>query len=584
MAAGRAAGAACLATILLAATPAAPGPAEAPGRSRTAAPPAPPAAAPAAQPAAAQETPAAQPDERPLDARLYANGLEAIKRGRRDEAMRILRGLAKDFPDSPHAAPALLKVAELIYPVAAWDQVGSASPAAVRDAAPLLESVATKYRAAREAPRAMIRIGYLALEPANPQGGLESACAKFADTARTYPDSDAADDAWFASGMCETLRGRQARAADCFARLIEESPGSPLLDEARFRFAMALSHLPDTAEAMLALQRVRSAAPDSRFAPAAMARIGLLHRVRLAPSLQAPAAGAGMQAGSGTQATAGSGKEPAGVAAYRVDPGYGTEVGAAVAPVQNGGPAFSFQATTDLAIDAQGMVLVASPKAAAVFRLDARGRVRERIAHPGPEYIAAGTGLAVYIAGGQQIAINARNWSGVDLKGADGRPPRDYGPVAVDETGRVHLIDRRAGAVMIYDASRRLVGTILPPGKDGRFVDLAAGADGGVFVLEGRTRSVIEIRQGKENGRISLSSVDLVDPRSLAVDGLGDLYVLDGRTGWVHLCAPDGRRLGVLRPTPDVGKRIGDPQAIAVDALGRIYMTGRKSGAIVRFQ
>jgi TolA-binding protein len=548
----RAAGAACL--VVLAAGSAAPGADAAPPAAQ--APPAPAAGPSAAKPAAAQaaavDAAPPQADERPLDARLYAEGMEAIRRGRRDEAIRILRGLAKDFPDSPHAAPALLKVADLIYPVAAWDQVGSASPAAVRDATPLLETVAAKYRASREAPRAMIRLGYLALEPANPQGSLETACGQFATTARVYPDSDAADDAWFASGMCETLRGSPARAADCFARLIEESPGSPLLDEARFRFAMALSHLPDAAEAMLALQKVRGGTPESRFAPAALARVGLLNRIRLAP------------------------KE------FRVDPAYGAAGGAAVAPAGNGGG--PFQATTDLAIDAQGQALVASPKSTAVFRLDSRGRVRERIAHPDPEFIAAGAGLAIYIAGHQQIAINARNWSGADLKGADGRLPRDFGPVAVDETGRVHLLDRRAGAVLIYDTSRRLVGTLRPTVKDGRFVDLAPGPDGGVYVLEARTRSVIEVRQGKEHGRISLASVDLVEPRSLAVDGLGDLYVLDGRTGWVHVAGPDGRRLTVLRPGRDVESRIGEPQAIAVDATGRIYMTGRKAGAIVRFQ
>ncbi len=520
---------------------------------------APPASAPAS-PTLATEAAAGPGDDRPLDARIHAEGMDAIRRGRRDEAIRILRGLAQDFPDSPHAAPALLKVAELIYPVAAWNQAGSATAAAVREAAPLLETIASRYRASREAPRAVLRLGYLALEPANPKSGLDAACAQFATAARVYPDSDAADDAWFASGMCETLRGRGARAADCFSRLIDETPRSPLLDEARYRFALALSHLPDAPEAMLALQKVRSVTPESRFAAAALARTALLNRLRLAPSLQA-------------------------TAAFAVDPSYGGPNGSGVTQAGNGGDAGGpFLATTDLAIDAQGQVLVASPKSAAVFRLDARGRVREKIAHPDPEFIAAGAGLAVYIAGHAQIAVNTRNWSGANFLGADGRPPRDFGPVAVDETGRVHLLDRRTGAVVVYDAGRKPVTTIRPAGKDGRFVDLAAGPDGGVYILEAGTRSVMEIRQGKENNRISLASVDLVEPRSLAVDGLGDLYILDGQTGWIHVAGPDGRRLTVVRPPRDVVSRIGDPQAIAVDASGRIYLTGRKAGAIVRFQ
>src|SRR5207245_748475 len=64
---------------------------------------------------------AAQPDDdRPLDARTFTQGIDAVKQGKRDEGIRILRKLSQDFPDSPFASQALLKAADLIYPVAAW--------------------------------------------------------------------------------------------------------------------------------------------------------------------------------------------------------------------------------------------------------------------------------------------------------------------------------------------------------------------------------------------------------------------------------------------------------------------------------
>jgi len=88
---------------------------------------------------------AAQPDDdRPLDARTFTQGIDAVKQGKRDEGIRILRKLSQDFPDSPFASQALLKAADLIYPVAAWDQVGSASSQAIKDASDLLLALSQK--------------------------------------------------------------------------------------------------------------------------------------------------------------------------------------------------------------------------------------------------------------------------------------------------------------------------------------------------------------------------------------------------------------------------------------------------------
>src|SRR6185503_3952749 len=164
----------------------------------------------AAAPAAAAESAAPQDDDRPLDARTYAKGMDALKQGRRDEAIQTLKKVFQDFPDSPNAPQALLKVADLIYPAGDWTQIGSASPQAVKEAGDLLATLAQKYRSSREAPRALIKLGYIFLEPANPKADLEEACARFATAAQVYPDSDAADDAYFGSGMCETMRARPA--------------------------------------------------------------------------------------------------------------------------------------------------------------------------------------------------------------------------------------------------------------------------------------------------------------------------------------------------------------------------------------
>ncbi len=533
--------------------------------------------APPVRPDAAAAPPGGGED-RPLDARTYFQGLDLLRQGKRDEAIQSLRKVFQDFPDSPYSPQALLKTADLVYPASAWDQIGSASPAAIKEAGDLLVTLSQKYRSSREAPRALVKLGYLAMEPANPKADLDEACGRFATAAQVYPDSDWADDAYFGSGMCETLRARPALAADFFARLMDENPGSPLAPEALYRFGLALSHLDDPAEAMLALERVRTRFADTRFAARALDRIALLHRLRMQPALARAPAGTKVLAGFAAQRTDPGKSAPSpDPDLFSLDEAYGT------APAR-GQTADAFRGASDIAIDSQGLVVIASPKTPGVFRLDPKGRIQERIANPDPEYVAVGEGLAVYISGGGQIALNAKNWSGPDLKGWDGRPPREFGPVATDASGRIYLLDTRDNALLVFDRARHLSSTFRPEVKDGRFVDVARSDDGGVFLLEGRTRLVLELHQGKTTRKINLAGLGLTEPIALAADGLGDLYVLDGRSGWIYVASPAGERITVIRPSKTAAARLGEPSSVAVDAVGRVYLSGRKSAVVLRFQ
>ena len=535
----------------------------------------------AAPATAAPETAAPQDDDRPLDARTFARGMDALKQGRRDEAIQTLKKVFQDFPDSPNAPQALLKVADLIYPASDWTQIGSASPQAVKEAGDLLATLAQKYRSSREAPRALIKLGYIFLEPANSKADLDEACSRFATAAQVYPDSDAADDAYFGSGMCESMRNRPAQAADFFSRLMDESPGSPLAPEALYRLGLSLSLLDDPAEASLVLERVRTRYPDSRFAPRALERITLIHRLRLQPAYNRAAAARNPAAGKAERVSGGPGAPPPDPDLYRLDDAYGSKAPARGTAVN---AEETFKGASDIAIDAQGLAVVASPKSPGVFRLDPKGKVVERIANPVPGYVGVGDGLAVFISGANQIALNAKNWGGPELKGPDGRPPREFGPVAADASGRVYLLDPRENAVLAFDKSRRLVGTLRPDVKDGRFVDIARSENGVVYALEGRSKTVVEMNQGKAARKINLGGLGLTEPVAFAADGLGDLYVLDGRSGWVYVASPTGERLAVIRPSKEAAARLGEPSAVAVDAIGRVYISGRKGSTILRFR
>ena len=518
-------------------------------------------------PPVAAARPAQVPEgDRPLDAQTYVDAMQAIRDGERRQAGRLLQQLLQDFPDSSYAPRAGLQLAALYYPVSNWEQIGSAAPEAIDSAQKILKLVAKRYGASLEAAAALVRLGYLAMEPANPHVDLERACARFDEALRLYPDSRSADEAYFGAGMCETLRHRPAHAAALFGHLLREHPASPLAPAALYRHGLSLSHLDEPDEAILALQEVRTRFPESRFAADALDRITLIHRLQLP------------RFGVARVADAGASRSIAAARPYRLDAGYGAMPGGQAQDV-------AIRDVSDLDIDPQGLALVASPKSAAVFRLDPRGGVQERIGHPRPDFVTAGIGLSVYISGSDQIAVNFRNWSGAELLGADGRPLRDYGPIAIDTSGRIHLLDRRQQVVNVFDRRRRLVGTVKPEsGRNGRFVDLATGGDGGVYALDDRARSVTEMREGEAVRTIDLGALGMAEPAALAVDGLGNLYLLDGKNGTVSVSDPEGRRINEIRPGRDLQSQIGDPASLAVDASGRVYLAGRRDGRIVRFQ
>jgi TolA-binding protein len=517
-----------------------------------------------AAPANASSTNTSLTDDQPLDTRIYKQALEAIRAGKRRDGARLLRRLFTDFPSSRHAADALLRLAEMVYPVSRWSEIGTATVKRIDEAAKLFERIVRKHRSSPQAPRALVKLGYLSLEPANPEFDIAAACDRFSTSTRLYPESRAAAAARFSSGMCESLRERPAQAAREFKRLLDERPDSRFAPDALYRFGVALSHLDEPHEAMLALQEVRSRHPGTPQAKEALDRLTLLHRLRILPE----AAGAGE--GS-------SGERPSGTLLYRYDKSYGFAGG--------GTTVATIRGSSDIAIDTQGRVIVASRKSPGVFRLSPKGAIQDRIDHPGPEFIAVGEGRAVYISGRNQIAVNSRNWSGADLRGREGRPVRKFGPIALDPAGRVYLLDPSDNSLLVFDSSRRLVGSVRPPaGQKGRFVDVAAGEDGGVYVLDGRARTVIKLHQGEVTGSVSLADLGTDRPVALAVDALGDLFVLDGGTGWIFVADPGGRRIDVVRPPKQVTSRLGVPAALAVDSTGRIYLCGRKSGRVVRFR
>lgn len=104
---------------------------------------------------------------------------------------------------------------------------------------------------------------------------------------------------------------------------------------------------------------------------------------------------------------------------------------------------------------------------------------------------------------------------------------------------------------------------------DGSFVTIANGEDIVWLTAEG------EIRQ-EVKAAVSTISDDSELSSSVAVDGLGNVYVLGHFNTAVFIFGPDGKFINRFGSDGDAGGQFRAPQAIKVDPLGRIFVSDIK--------
>jgi sugar lactone lactonase YvrE len=133
----------------------------------------------------------------------------------------------------------------------------------------------------------------------------------------------------------------------------------------------------------------------------------------------------------------------------------------------------------------------------------------------------------------------------------------------------------RAGAPLTEVA--RLGVTVGGDGTFGEVRGVAAGADGGLFVVDAAKRQVVRLSaEGKRLaawGREGSGDGEFLSPWDIAVDGAGRVYVLDSEAPSLQRFGPDGSFQDRLLAQAGMYH----PRGIAVDSTGNIYVadTGR---------
>lgn len=112
--------------------------------------------------------------------------------------------------------------------------------------------------------------------------------------------------------------------------------------------------------------------------------------------------------------------------------------------------------------------------------------------------------------------------------------------IALDDRGRLYVLDRLRGAVSLVDDNVKIVKTYQGPAGSRGLIDFKV-KDGGIWALDGVGGKVYRFTpDGRVGEEIALSKT-LEFPVSLEIDRSGRLYVLDRHAGSVNVFSSGGR-------------------------------------------
>ena len=425
------------------------------------------------------------------------------------------------------AAPALLGLAEV--------RLAGGDLAGARDAA---ERLVGGHPAAPEAARGRLVLARVLAAEAADSESLAAARAAFAAAAAGAPPGAGwALEAAVRGAELDVALGETDRAAAALLEIVDREP--PSAWQARAHRALADLLLArgqwSAAADLLAGPLAAAGRYPAAAAPelAALGRRGaLLHRLRVRP-----AAGANpWQAGSTVAGLAL--KRPAGVAA-RED--------GALAVVDNG---------PDLALVwADGQV---------VARRELRRMGRPFWDAGGAPRVPSDDAVVRLDTGERATATSSRV------------PVRRVHAGAAGPVG-LHLIVAQPLRAASFGDDLALVRNLFGV-PDGEPEDLAYLPAVGLHVLDAKNRRVLRFPPDGGEGETAVAGLDR--PRALAVDLLGDLYVLE-RGGRIRVFGPDGAEIASLGPELPGGIRLDDPEDLAVDGSGRLYVADPKQTGVV---
>lgn len=150
--------------------------------------------------------------------------------------------------------------------------------------------------------------------------------------------------------------------------------------------------------------------------------------------------------------------------------------------------------------------------------------------------------------------------------------------------GNWTVLSRQTDVVLRYDPAGKLLDFAAVPMT--RPVDLAVSQSGDIHVLDaGSGDAPPAVLRFSADGQLEHTfSADWRRPVALDVDPLGNAYVLENREKQVLVYDAEGNRIAVLGPVLSANVELRSPNDIAVDGMGRIFIAEGRLDTVVALE
>jgi len=484
-----------------------------------------------------------------LAKRTLANAEQLLKEGKVEQALKDFEQVTKAWPDSGVADDSLFRMGSYYYPVDSFEGLGGASQGALAKAKDLLARIPAKYPQEDFAPRALLKLGLIAMDPVNPGRNLDEAYASFIGVVNIYPKSDVVDRGLLGAAYADLLAGRGDLAIATFERIVEEFSGSPVCEDARFWMAEAFARQGSYVRSMEEFQAVRSRFPDGRLSAPALDRLSMIYKTKFEPGLKKQL--------------------------FELDGTYAPQLD----PNETRGP-------VAIAVDDESRVHVLYQKSGTIVRLAHGGKLSSSgqpldggvaisLDPKGVEVLAAGT---AFRAGTHLVHPQRQERGG--LKPITGLTRAVRMPDA-----SIALLDSDRSEILLYKGDALNVGTLYRDSEGRvRLAGLALGAAGKLYTIDQKQGRILEIGAGGVPRAITLQEEgvrrELVD---LAADDLGTLYLLDARNDALIVATTEGKVLQAIASTPGAAGEFAYASAIAAGPRGEVYLYDDRRKTLLRF-
>ena len=467
----------------------------------------------------------------PAAKRLYEDAENLLAKGDAGAALAELQLITRQFPNDELTPKALLQSAR-IFRTTDEDQELRA----------VLNKLLTDYARTGEAAEGFLIQAEMKVEKARTLPDLDEARSIFRRVPLLYgpeefPALAARARARIRGGELALLAGDSAAAEAEFVAVLEDEADSPYAGRAALLLGRALLTRGEQAHALETLQNLKDdsgASPDDRQAAGHL--LSIAHRQLLRPQ-------------SGRQPWEKASRFPASGAAFRELAG--------------------------VAASDDGQVLTVDRREGQVTLFGADGNALSTRNLKNPQRPTWSGDVAIVVTDGEIVLpFDGRRMSFLEPKNNKERPLRGLRAAVRGPFGDWFMVAKGWKAILNYQTPRK--GQEPSSRERTDFDDLDRDAAGRVYALDSQNNKVTRVALDRRTQKTVVQDGDWKKPTALTVDLLGNIYILDRGRRTIQRYDPNGRLQTTVGPSLGDGIELKDPRDIAVDGSGRLFIADAK--------